>query len=151
MESPIGRIELTASDTHLLRLHLLPPHLGEAVSSPNPVLREAIRQLEEYFAGQRRCFHLPLQQEGTPFRQKVWAELQKIPYGRRISYKELAKRTGNIRAWRAVGSANGKNRLFIVIPCHRVVLADGKLGGFACGRQVKRFLLEMEEKYAAGE
>ena len=151
MASPIGRIVLSASDTCLLRTRLLWPADEEQPSSLNPVLQEAIRQLEEYFAGRRYRFDLPIRQEGTPFQQKVWEELQKIPYGERISYKELAKRTGNIRACRAAGSANGRNHLFIIVPCHRVVLSDGEPGGFACGQEVKKFLLAMEKRYADGQ
>jgi methylated-DNA-[protein]-cysteine S-methyltransferase len=130
-------------------MHLLSAQDEEQSSSPNSILLEAIRQLKEYFAGQRYRFDLPIQQEGTPFQQKVWTELQKIPYGERISYKELAERTGNIRACRAAGSANGKNHIFIIVPCHRVVLSGGEPGGFAYGQEVKRFLLDMEKKYAA--
>jgi methylated-DNA-[protein]-cysteine S-methyltransferase len=148
MESPIGRIELKASDTHLCSMRLVSP-VGEAFPPSDEILQEAIRQLKEYFAGQRRCFDLPLQQEGTPFEQKVWNELQKIPYGERISYKELAARTGNSRAYRAVGSANGKNHLFIIVPCHRVVHSGGGLGGFAYGLDIKEFLLELERKNVA--
>ncbi|MDR1556682.1 MAG: methylated-DNA--[protein]-cysteine S-methyltransferase [Tannerellaceae bacterium] len=147
MESPIGRIELKASSAYLCSMRLVPP-TGEEEEPPasNPILQEAIRQLTEYFAGQRRNFDLPILQEGTPFQQKVWNELQKIPYGDRISYKELAAKTGNSRACRAVGSANGKNHLFIIVPCHRVVRSGGGLGGFAYGLDIKEFLLELEQK-----
>lgn len=148
MESPIGRIELQASGAWLCSMRLVPP-LGEAPPPSCALLQEAIRQLEEYFAGRRRSFELPLRQEGTPFQQKVWSELQKIPYGERISYKELATRTGNSRACRAVGSANGKNHLFIIVPCHRVVQSGGGLGGFSCGLDVKEFLLKLEQNSRA--
>jgi methylated-DNA-[protein]-cysteine S-methyltransferase len=148
MDSPLGRIELKASGAYLCGMRLAPPEEASEAADPasEAVLQEAIRQLEEYFAGRRRNFDLPIRQEGTPFQQKVWSELQKIPYGERISYKELAARTGNSRACRAVGSANGKNRLFIIVPCHRVVQSDGGLGGFSCGLDVKEFLLKLEQK-----
>jgi methylated-DNA-[protein]-cysteine S-methyltransferase len=144
MESPIGWIELTASDTHLCGMRIVSSSGNECPCTPNRVLQEANRQLTEYFAGRRRHFDLPIWLEGAPFQQKVWAELRKIPYGERISYKELAERAGNSRAYRAAGSANGKNRLFIVVPCHRVVHSDGSLGGFAYGQEIKKFLLELE-------
>jgi methylated-DNA-[protein]-cysteine S-methyltransferase len=145
LESPIGWIELTASDEHLYGMRIVPSPGNERPYTPNHILQEANRQLTEYFVGQRRHFDLPIRQEGTPFQQKIWAELLKIPYGERISYKELAERAGNSRACRAAGSANGKNRLFIVVPCHRVVHSDGDLGGFAYGQEVKKFLLELEK------
>jgi methylated-DNA-[protein]-cysteine S-methyltransferase len=145
MESPVGRIELTASDTHLCAVRLVPTAGEEQPPASNRILREATRQLQEYFAGQRRTFDLPVRQEGTPFQQNVWAELQKIPYGERISYQELAARTGNRQACRAAGSANGRNHLLIVVPCHRVVRSDGSPGGFAYGPDVKNFLLALEQ------
>jgi methylated-DNA-[protein]-cysteine S-methyltransferase len=145
MESPVGRIELSVSESCLCTLRLVPPAGKALPPASNRILREATRQLDEYFAGQRRSFDLPIRQAGTPFQQKVWAELQKIPYGERISYKELAARTGNSRACRAAGSANGRNHLFIVVPCHRVICSDGSLGGFAYGPEVKNFLLALEK------
>ena len=149
MDSPLGRIELMASGPYLCGIRPAPeeeaaPKEEEAGHASEAVLQEAIRQLEEYFAGRRRSFDLPIRQEGTPFRQKVWSELQKIPYGERISYKELAARTGNSRACRAAGSAVGKNRLFIIVPCHRVVRSDGSPGGFFYGLDIKDFLLKHE-------
>lgn len=105
---------------------------------------EAVRQLREYFAGRRTQFDLPLAPEGTEFQRSVWRRLQEIPYGQTISYGELAKRVGNPKASRAVGSANGKNPLPIVIPCHRVIAGDGGLGGFGGGLSVKEKLLALE-------
>jgi methylated-DNA-[protein]-cysteine S-methyltransferase len=144
MESPVGWIELTADGDCLCGMRIVAAP-GSERPCTSRVLQEAIRQLTEYFAGRRRYFDLPLRQEGSPFQQKVWAELRKIPYGERISYKELAERAGNSRACRAAGSANGKNRHFIIVPCHRVVRSDGSPGGFAYGQEVKKFLLEMEK------
>ena len=111
-------------------------------------LAEAVRQLREYFAGKRRDFDLPLALEGTDFQRKVWRKLQEIPYGETISYGELAKRVGNPKASRAVGSANGKNRIPIVIPCHRVIAGDGGLGGFGGGLTTKEKLLAIEKPRA---
>ncbi len=101
-------------------------------------------QLEQYFAGQRQSFDLPLRPEGTPFQLEVWQALREIPFGVTISYAELASRVGRPRASRAVGAANGKNPLSIVVPCHRVIGADGSLTGFGGGLEAKRTLLEHE-------
>jgi methylated-DNA-[protein]-cysteine S-methyltransferase len=150
-ESPIGPL-LIAGDQEALHLIAFPrngkpqrPEAGwtEGISGP---LAEAVRQLREYFAGRRRDFDLPLVLEGTDFQRKVWRKLQEIPYGETISYGELAKRVGNPKASRAVGSANGKNRIPIVIPCHRVIAGDGGLGGFGGGLSTKEKLLALEGK-----
>ncbi|HXO21023.1 MAG TPA: methylated-DNA--[protein]-cysteine S-methyltransferase, partial [Thermoanaerobaculia bacterium] len=108
------------------------------------------RQLREYFAGERRDFDLPLAPPGSGFQQKVWQELSRIPYGTTISYAELARRTGNPKASRAVGRANATNPIPVVIPCHRVIGADGSLTGFGGGLPVKQALLELEG-VAAGQ
>jgi methylated-DNA-[protein]-cysteine S-methyltransferase len=97
---------------------------------PRGALADAIQQLREYFSGKRQTFDLPLAPAGTPFQRSVWRRLEQIPYGKTISYAELAERTGKPKASRAVGQANGRNPLPIVIPCHRVIAADGSLGGF---------------------
>ena len=112
----------------------------------HPLLAQARRQLEEYFAGQRENFTLPLDLGGTPFQERVWAALLGIPYGHRISYAELARRIGAPRAFRAVGAANGKNPVAIVVPCHRVIASDGSLGGYSCGLAYKERLLELETR-----
>lgn len=108
------------------------------------LLVEARAQLAAYFAGERRTFDLPLAPEGTPFQQRVWAELQRIPFGETISYGTLARRVGDANASRAVGLANGRNPIAIVIPCHRVIGANGALTGFGGGVEVKRALLRHE-------
>ncbi len=108
------------------------------------VLSLACTQLEEYFSGRRREFDLPLAAEGTEFQKKVWNELAKIPYGKTFSYGEIAGKIRNQKAVRAVGTANGRNPLAIIVPCHRVIAADGGLGGFAGGLEIKRKLLELE-------
>ena len=108
------------------------------------VLTDAIRQLREYFSGQRREFNLPLAQEGTDFQQRVWQALTAIPYGESRSYRDIAVALGNQKATRAVGAANGRNLLPIVVPCHRVIGSDGWLTGFAGGLEAKRTLLELE-------
>ena len=108
------------------------------------VLASAEAQLAEYFAGTRRAFELPLELEGTHFQCAVWAQLQQIPYGETITYGELARRVGNPNAFRAVGLANGRNPVSIVVPCHRVVAAGGKLGGYGGGLDRKALLLRLE-------
>ena len=111
---------------------------------------ETIRQLCEYFAVKRTDFDLPLAPEGTTFQRAVWRQLQEIPYGETISYGELARRVGNPKASRAVGSANGANPLPIVIPCHRVIAGDGTLGGFGGGLPTKQTLLALEQRASVG-
>ena len=149
-DSPIGPL-LIAGDDQAIHLIAFPkngkpqkPEAGWTESRSGP-LAEAVRQLREYFAGKRRDFDLPLAPEGTDFQRKVWRKLQEIPYGETISYGELAKRVGNPKASRAVGSANGKNRIPIVIPCHRVIAGDGGLGGFGGGLTTKEKLLALEK------
>jgi len=111
------------------------------------VLTEGVRQLDEYFKGKRKEFSLKLRPAGTNFQQRAWRELQKIPYGETISYGQQAERMGNIKACRAVGGANGKNPLSIVIPCHRVIGKDGSLTGFGSGTWRKKWLLNHEKKF----
>lgn len=114
-------------------------------SSDQAILTQTELQLNEYFNGKRKSFDIELDPEGTDFQKKVWNELQKIPYGETISYQELATRCGSKNYSRAVGSANGKNPLPIIIPCHRVINKSGKLGGYAGGLELKRKLLELEK------
>lgn len=146
--SPIGPL-LLAGDDGALRFLLF--QSGSKARGPDPAwtenprpFREAVRQLDAYFAGKLRRFDLPLAPEGTPFQRTVWEELQRIPYGETISYGELARRVGNPNASRAAGLANGSNPIAIVIPCHRVIGSTGKLTGFGGGIEVKRRLLEIE-------
>lgn len=121
----------------------------EWVQSQSGPIGEASRQLAEYFDGKRIHFDLPLAPEGTAFQRSVWRQLQEIPFGVTISYGELARRVGNPKASRAVGSANGANRLPIVIPCHRVIAGDGTLGGFSGGLPTKQTLLGLERALSA--
>jgi AraC family transcriptional regulator of adaptative response/methylated-DNA-[protein]-cysteine methyltransferase len=114
------------------------------VPGTNKIIEDAIKQLKEYFDGKRSKFELPLDFPGTEFQVKVWNELLKIPYGKTISYEELANKTGHRGACRAVGTANGMNRMAIIIPCHRVVNKGGKLGGYGGGLWRKQWLLNLE-------
>ena len=110
----------------------------------HPILLQTEKQLHEYFSGTRKEFSIPLCLDGTVFQKKVWKELQKIPFGETISYQELAKRVGDIKKARAVGNANRKNPIPIIVPCHRVIQKNGELGGFGGGLEIKRFLLDLE-------
>lgn len=112
--------------------------------SDDPYLFGTFNQLKEYFAGTRKKFDVPLNIEGTEFQKKVWNELIKIPYGKTISYKTLSEKLGDVKAIRAVGKANGKNPIAIIIPCHRVIGANGKLTGYASGLHIKEKLLLLE-------
>jgi methylated-DNA-[protein]-cysteine S-methyltransferase len=149
LDSPIGTLLIAGDAQAVRRIHFpidgkaVAPEAGWQPSARGPVA-EAIRQLREYFAGRRTTFDLPLEPAGTPFQRAVWRALQDIPYGETISYGELARRVGNPKASRAVGSANGANPLPIVIPCHRVIAGDGSLGGFGGGLPTKQSLLVLE-------
>ena len=122
----------------------------EIFDDSNILIKNCEQQLTAYFNGTRREFDLPLQQNGTAFQQKIWTALQQIPYAKTISYLELSKRTGDIKAIRAVGTTNGKNQLSIVVPCHRVIGSNGDLTGYSGGLWRKRWLLEHERKFAYG-
>jgi len=151
LESPIGTL-LIAGDADAIHEINFPkngcarrPEADWTESSRGPV-SDALRQLREYFAGKRTEFDLPLSPKGTEFQRGVWRRLQEIPYGETISYGELAKRVGNPKASRAVGAANGQNPIPIVIPCHRVIGANGKLTGFGGGLPTKEKLLALEAR-----
>jgi methylated-DNA-[protein]-cysteine S-methyltransferase len=145
--SPIGPLTLIATGrglSHVLFPGESPPPTGGADERATEVLVEAARQLAEYFAGTRRHFELALDPQGTPFQLAAWRALGEIPYGETISYGEQARRLGRLGSARAVGAANGRNPLPIVVPCHRVVGASGKLVGFGGGLEAKRYLLNLE-------
>jgi methylated-DNA-[protein]-cysteine S-methyltransferase len=150
MESPIDRLMLTSDGEALTGVYMLDqryePSAGkDCVESDDATpFAEAKKQLCAFFAGDRDQFDLPLAPAGTPFQLKVWSELSRIPYGQTISYGELAKRVGNANASRAVGLANGRNPLPIIVPCHRVIGANGKLTGFGGGLWRKEKLLALE-------
>lgn len=154
MDTPIGTLTLAADGHGLLRIDFPPPcqaHVGDDWrEGGNAVLAEAQRQLQEYFAGKRQRFELPLSPRGTEFQRTVWTTLAAIPYGDTWSYRDLARQIGRPTATRAVGAANGRNPLPIVLPCHRVIGADGSLTGFGGGLPTKRFLLELEGALPTG-
>ncbi len=155
MPSPVGPLTLVASDAGLRSVlwpaddHKVDPgdevgHAQVVDADDHPILVVARRQLNEYFAGDRTEFDVALDPLGTPFQRSAWTALRSIPYGETISYGEQAERMGDKRKARAVGAANGKNPLSIVVPCHRVVGADGSLTGFAGGVETKAWLLAHE-------
>lgn len=151
MESKVGRIYLVASETGLAGIHwrrqAVPTVESLKGSAPEiAILRQAVSELEEYFDGKRKIFSLRLETEGTPFQKKVWSELSKIPYGETCSYRDIAVRVKSPRAVRAVGTANGRNPISIIVPCHRVINASGKLGGYGGGLPIKTKLLELEKR-----
>ena len=145
MKSKVGPLYLVADEKVLLGIHWTRQSIPMARSlDENPILKRAARQLEEYFSGARTRFDLPTEQKGTEFQKRVWATLKKIPYGKTLSYSDVAKRVGSPRAVRAVGTANGKNRIPILIPCHRVIAASGQLAGYTGGISLKKTLLALE-------
>ena len=152
IESPVGALKLVASDKGLAAIlwendsPRRVPLTGLVEDDTHPVLLKAERQLQEYFAGSRRAFDLPLDMRGTTFQKDVWEALLAIPYGETRSYGQLAKQLGRPSASRAVGAANGRNPISIVVPCHRVIGSSGKLTGFAGGLDVKARLLDMERE-----
>jgi len=153
MDSPVGQLQLVANETALVAVlwdgeKPNRVRLATLVEDPqHPVLIEARRQLQEYFAGQRNVFELPLDFAGTDFQKKVWQALLNIPYGQTRSYREIAEQVGNVKAVRAVGAANGKNPISIIAPCHRVIGSSGKLVGFAGGLDKKEILLNIERTH----
>lgn len=152
MESPVGKLTLVASDQGLAAVlwENDSPHrvlLDELVhDASHPVLLKAESQLGEYFSGKRQTFSIALDMRGTPFQKNVWKALIAIPFGETRSYRQLAEQVGNPQASRAVGAANGKNPISIVVPCHRVIGSSGKLTGFAGGLETKAQLLDLERK-----
>jgi methylated-DNA-[protein]-cysteine S-methyltransferase len=145
--SPIGDLLLTGDGRALTGLYMSPhkgrPEISEQLRD-HPFFTDVIAQLGAYFAGESRSFDVALQPAGTPFQQRVWAELSRIPYGETISYAELAKRVGSPNGFRAVGQANGRNPISVIVPCHRVIGANGSLAGYGGGAERKRFLLDLE-------
>ncbi|ASZ14923.1 methylated-DNA--[protein]-cysteine S-methyltransferase [Chitinophaga pendula] len=148
--SPVGRLKLVASDKGLAAIlweNDVPTRTRirhYEVDEQHPVLLETERQLKEYFKGERKEFELELNPVGTDFQRSVWHILTTIPYGKTLSYGDIARQLGDIKAVRAVGAANGRNPISIVVPCHRVIGASGHLTGFAGGLEAKAYLLTLE-------
>ena len=141
--SPIGILEILATEKAIISLYFVEE--ATMVTGESAILKEAIIQLDEYFKGARKVFDLKYVITGTNFQKKVWDELIKIPCGETLTYKELAIKVGNEKATRAVGNANGKNAISIIIPCHRVIVSNKSLTGYAGGISRKRWLLSHEK------
>ena len=159
--SPIGILQIREADGKITNLcmHqedsiLLPginqrqePDVQRTSEPCSELLQEACRQLDEYFQGKRKNFELPLSYSGTPFQESVWRALQNIPYGETRSYEDIAVKIGNPKAVRAVGQANNRNPILLLIPCHRVIHKNGDISGFACGIETKKYLLDLESVF----
>lgn len=145
LHTPIGTLRLVSNGAQLIRIEFENQHSEDGHrEASNAVLVDCAEQLTDYFAGRRQHFDLPLAARGTAFQQSVWNALADIPYGELRSYRDIARSIGNPAAVRAVGAANGRNPLPIVVPCHRVIGSNGSLTGFAGGLEAKTFLLELE-------
>lgn len=142
IQSPLGITKIEGDENGIAIISVLSE--GTATKKIPAVLKEAVNQLQEYFEGKRTEFTFKLNPQGTEFQQKVWQELLNIPFGKTTSYMDLSKKLGDVKAIRAVASANGKNPLWIVVPCHRVIGSDGSLTGYAGGLWRKQWLLEHE-------
>jgi methylated-DNA-[protein]-cysteine S-methyltransferase len=143
IKTPIGFTEIKGDENGITKIHVMDENV-EISTIINKDLIEAVTQLQDYFLGRRTKFTFKLNLQGTEFQKKVWQELLHIPYGKTCSYLELSKKIGDVKAIRAVASANGKNPLWIVVPCHRVIGTDGSLTGYAGGLWRKKWLLEHE-------
>lgn len=147
-KSPIGLLKICEEHGRLTNLYLQKETSGtEQLRNHelhSDLLYEAYKQINEYFMGKRMDFDLPLSYTGTEFQQRIWKELQTIPYGETRSYEDIAVNIGNKKAVRAVGQANNRNPIIIIVPCHRVIHKNGNIGGFGCGIEVKKYLLNLE-------
>ncbi len=150
--SPVGLLKISGTDECISEVSFHDATQKQPVhrKQMSPMLINCVEQLIQYFQGQRRVFELPISQPGTPFQQEVWTELIAIPFGKTISYLDLARRTGDTKATRAVANANGKNHVAIIVPCHRVIGSNKQLVGYAGGLWRKKWLLEHEAKVAWG-
>ncbi len=152
--SPVGLLRISGTDQYVSEVHFMKADEAATALPPSaelpPLAIQATEQLIQYFHGNRRVFELPIYQKGTEFQEKVWNELMNIPFGKTISYIELSRRLGDPKAIRAASSANGKNNLAIIVPCHRVIGAKGELVGYGGGLPRKKWLLNHENKVAHG-
>ena len=142
-ETPVGFAHIVADDEHIIKVSIRDEEYdSEPITSP--ILAEAVKQLQEYFAGDRKAFDLPLKQPGTDFQQQVWQQLLQISYGKTITYGQQSQLMNTPLAIRAIAAANGKNNLWVIVPCHRVIGSNGSLTGYAGGLWRKKWLLEHE-------
>ena len=146
ISSPLGFTKIVGDDDGIVSITVL--NSEEKITDIIPLeLEDCVFQLQEYFESKRKAFDIKLNPEGTDFQKKVWNQLLEIPYGKTLSYLELSKQLGDVKAIRAVANANGKNPIWIIIPCHRVIGSDGNLTGYAGGLNRKQWLLEHESPY----
>lgn len=144
--SPFGDMELSYEEGGVISLRMAEE--GTKGEAPEGLALKVFRELDEYFQGRRKTFDFPCRTQGTAFQEKVWAALREIPYGETRSYRDIAEAIGHPKAYRAVGMANNANPLFIIIPCHRVIGADGSLTGYGGGLPMKKALLMLEKKHS---
>lgn len=153
MDSPFGPLDIVSNESHITAVHfwgrdIVPPTETRGLEPP-PVLAEAAAQLQAYFDGRLTRFDVPVAPEGTEFQRAAWQALCEIPFGETITYAEQARRIGRPTATRAIGAANGRNPIPVIVPCHRVIGSDGSMTGFALGTDMKRGLLEHEQRVSA--
>jgi len=146
--SPVGTLCINIEDNAITEL-FIDNNAELSDAGGNDLITETVHELTEYFSGTRSSFDLPLNPSGTAFQKRVWEQLQRIPYGQTCSYGDIAKAVGNPKAARAVGLANNRNPIMIIIPCHRVIGADGSLTGYGGGIEIKKFLLDLEAAHQA--
>ena len=150
LHTPVGWLEITATQAAIESVHMMDEDPATPLPPENPLLELAAAEMLAYFEGHLQVFSFPIAQTGTDFQQRVWDALTHIPFGKTISYKTLALRLGDEKCIRAAGTANGRNKLAIVVPCHRVIGANGTLVGYAGGLWRKQWLLEHESKFGNG-
>jgi len=151
LKSQIGQLKITADENSINSILFVFDNTQLENENSNEILEICKKQLNEYFVGERKEFDVNINQEGTEFQQKVWNELVKLPFGKTVSYNYIAERVGGKNMMRAVGSANGKNQISIIVPCHRVIGSDGSLTGYAGGMWRKEWLLKHEDKFSNEE
>lgn len=151
-ESPVGLLKIGGTEHYITELSFIDSshQLTYGVPGVSDILHQCTEQLIEFFQGRRRSFNIPINQEGTDFQQRVWNELIQIPFGKTISYLDLAKKMGDPKATRAVAGSNGKNKIAVIVPCHRVIGTDKSLVGYSGGMQRKKWLLQHEFRLANG-
>jgi methylated-DNA-[protein]-cysteine S-methyltransferase len=152
-QSPVGLLKISANENFISEINFIDSiekPLDDHQKKIPPIIINCIEELIQYFQGERRVFEFPISQDGTEFQKSVWNELLRIPFGKTISYLELSRRLGDTKAIRAAASANGKNNIAIVVPCHRVIGSKNDLVGYAGGIRRKKWLLEHEAKIAYG-
>jgi methylated-DNA-[protein]-cysteine S-methyltransferase len=150
-KSPLGCLEIIGDNEKISSINFLAEEKINSQEDFSEVIKKCVEEFDAYFEGHLKDFTFPFEQKGTDFQQKVWRGLLEVPYGKTESYMALSRRLGDVKAIRAVGTSNGKNKLAIVVPCHRVIGSDGSLTGYAGGLWRKQWLLEHEQKFSGNE